>query len=76
MSNIRRNTHINKCYEGKGKIDIMEYNEERKIKLFMNYSKQKYDKLINCPICGKDIQKNKIKDKKGHIYKCSKLSLR
>ena len=75
MSIIRRNTHINKCYEGKGKLDIMKYNEEQKLKLYRNYPNKKIVDLIICPICGKDIRAEDNKKKQNHLQCCSKSSL-
>ena len=75
MSNIRRNFHINKCYEGYGKLDIMKYNEEQKLKFYRNYPNKKVEDLLICPICGKDIGAEKNKTKQNHLNFCSKLSL-
>ena len=36
MSLARRNIHINSCFEGKGKLDIMKYTEEQRLKLYKN----------------------------------------
>jgi len=75
MSIIRRNIHINKCYEGKGSLDIMKYNEEQKLKLYRNYPNQKLIKLRICPICGKDLEAENSKTKQNHLSNCSNLSL-
>ena len=75
MSIIRRNTHINKCYEGYGKLDIMQYNEEQKLKLYRNYPNKKINDLVICPICGKDIGAENNKSKQNHLHFCSNLSL-
>ena len=54
-----RNNHINKCYEGNGKLDIMKYNEEQRLKIYRNYPNKKIIELKLCPICGKlDIMGN------------------
>ena len=75
MSIIRRSSHINKCYEGKGRLDIMKYNEEQKLKLYRNYPNKKINDLMICPICGKDIGSGNSKAKQNHLHCCSKLSL-
>jgi hypothetical protein len=75
MSIIRRNFHINKCYEGNGRLDILKYNEEQKLKLYRNYPDKKIVDLIICPICGKDIGAENNKSKQNHLHCCSKLSL-
>ena len=75
MSIIRRNLHINKCYEGNGKLDIMKYNEEQKLKLYRNYPNKKIIDLLICPICGKDIGTENSKTKQNHLHFCSKISL-
>ena len=75
MSINRRNSHINKCYEGKGKLDIMKYNEEQKLKKYRNYPNKKIIDLMVCPICGKDIGSVNNKTKLNHLHCCSKLSL-
>lgn len=41
MPDERRNMHIYKCLEGKGNLDIIEYNEEEKVKIYKNYSNKK-----------------------------------
>ena len=75
MSIVRRNLHINKCYEGSGRLDIMKYNEEQKLKLYRNYPDKKVVDLMICPICGKDIGGGNKKTKQNHLHCCSKLSL-
>ena len=75
MSIIRRNFHINKCYEGYGKLDIMRYNEEQKLKLYRNYPNKKIVDLLICPICGKDMGAENNKSKQNHLSFCSKSSL-
>jgi hypothetical protein len=75
MSIIRRNSHINKCFEGKGRLDIMKYNEEQKLKLYRNYPNKKIIDLMICPICGKDIGAVNSKAKQYHLHCCSKSSL-
>ena len=75
MSLIRKNIHINKCYEGKGKLDRMKYNEEQKLKSFRNYSNKKVINLQICPICGKNIEGENNIAKQKHLNSCSKLSL-
>ena len=75
MSIIRKNFHINKCYEGNGKLDIMKYNEEQKLKLYRNYPNKKIIDLLICPICGKDIRAENNKTKQNHLHFCSKISL-
>ena len=75
MSIIRRNSHINRCYEGYGKLDIMQYNEEQKLKLYRNYPNKKISDLVICPICGKDIGGENNKAKQNHLHFCSNLSL-
>ena len=75
MSIIRRNSHINRCYEGYGKLDIMQYNEEQKLKLYRNYPNKKISDLAICPICGKDIGGENNKTKQNHLHFCSNLSL-
>ena len=62
MSIIRRNFHINKCYEEKGK-------------LYRNYPNKKIIDLLICPICGKDIRAENSKTKQNHLHFCSKISL-
>ena len=75
MSIIRRSTHINRCYEGYGKLDIMQYNEEQKLKLYRNYPNKKISDLVICPICGKDMGGENNKSKQNHLHFCSNLSL-
>ena len=75
MSILRRNSHINMCYEGNGPLDIMKYNEEQKLKLYRNYPNKKIMDLMICPICGKDIHSANNKAKQNHLHCCSKLSL-
>ena len=75
MSLIRRNNHINKCYEGKGKLDIMQYNEEQKLKIYRNYPNKKIFELKCCPICGKDISNSNFKSKQNHLHACIRSSL-
>ena len=75
MSIIRRSSHINKCYEDKGRLDIMKYNEEQKLKLYRNYPNKKIIDLMICPICGKDFGTGNSKAKQNHLHCCSKLSL-
>ena len=75
MSIVRRNFRINKCYEGNGKLDIMKYNEEQKLKLYRNYPNKKIIDLLICPICGKDIRAENSKTKQNHLHFCSKISL-
>ena len=75
MSTLRRNEHINKCFEGNGKLDIMKYNEEQKLKSLRNYSYQKIVKLMKCPICGKSMEGEKAKVKKTHLIDCSRISI-
>ena len=75
MSLIRRNNHINKCYEGKGKLDIMQYNEEQKLKIYRNYPNKKISDLKYCPICGKDISSSNLKSKQNHLNACIRSSL-
>lgn len=75
MSSTRKNLHINRCYEGKGKLDRLKYNEEKKLKSFRKYSNKKVEDLTKCPICGKDIDGEKNITKQKHLNFCSKLSL-
>ena len=75
MSFSRKNIHINKCFEGKGRLDIMQYNEEQKLKLYRKYPNKKLSELIICPICGKDMTKDKLKEKQTHLHDCSKISI-
>ena len=75
MSLIRRNNHINLCYEGKGKLDIMKYTEEQKLKLYKNYSNKKIVNLKLCPICGKEMSSFNFKSKQCHLNGCIKSSL-
>ena len=75
MSLIRRNNHINKCYEGNGKLDIMKYNEEQRLKIYRNYPNKKITELKWCPICGKDISNSNFKSKQNHLHTCSNSSL-
>lgn len=75
MSMIRRNNHINRCYEGYGRLDIMRYNEEQKLKLYRNYPDKKIVDLAICPICGKQFGSENCKSKQNHLHCCSKLSL-
>ena len=75
MSLIRRNIHINKCYEGKGKLDIMKYTEEQKLKLYKNYPNKKISNLKVCPICGKEMSSSNLKSKQCHLSGCIKNSL-
>ena len=75
MSLIRRNIHINKCYEGKGKLDIMKYTEEQKLKLYKNYPNKKISNLKMCPICGKEMSSSNLKSKQCHLSGCIKNSL-
>lgn len=70
MSIARRNIHINNCFEGKGKLDIMKYYEEQKIKNYSHLSDKKLLHLVNCPICGKNIQTNNNKTKYNHLSYC------
>ena len=74
MSLIRRNIHINKCFEGKGKLDIMKYTEEQRLKLYKNYPNKKIINLKVCPICGKEMTSN-LKSKQCHLSSCIKSSL-
>jgi len=76
MSLIRKNLHINKCYEGNGYLDRLKYNEEQKLKSYRNYSNKKVVKLTICPICGKDIGGEKNISKQKHLNLCSKISLK
>ena len=48
MSIARRNIHVNYCLEGKGKLDIMKYSEEVKIKNITHLSSKKLLKLEIC----------------------------
>ena len=75
MSLIRRNIHINKCYEGNGKLDIMKYTEEQKLKLYRNYPLKKIINLKVCPICGKEMSLSNLKSKQCHLSTCIKSSL-
>jgi hypothetical protein len=75
MSLIRRNIHINKCYEGNGKLDIMKYTEEQKLKLYRNYPNKKIINLKVCPICGKEMSLSNLKSKQCHLSTCIKSSL-
>ena len=75
MSTSRRNIHVIKCFEGKGKLDIMLYNEEQKLKLLRKISNKKIKELITCPICGKDLKGKSPKKKQTHLNDCSKLSV-
>ena len=75
MSLIRRNIHINKCYEGNGKLDIMKYTEEQKLKVYRNYPNKKIINLKLCPICGKEIGASNLKSKQCHLNGCIKSSL-
>ncbi len=75
MSLIRRNNHINLCYEGKGKLDIMKYTEEQKLKLYKNYSNKKIVNLKLCPICGKEMSSSNFKSKQCHLNSCIKTTL-
>jgi len=75
MSLIRRNIHINKCFEGKGKLDIMKYTEEQRLKLYKNYPNKKIDNLKVCPICGKEMSASNLKSKQCHLSSCIKSSL-
>ena len=72
MSIARRNIHVNDCLEGKGKLDIMKYSEEIKIKKITHLSPKKLKKLASCPICGKDIAANNSKGKYNHLTYCTK----
>ena len=72
MSIARRNIHVNDCLEGKGKLDIMKYSEEVKIKNITHLSSKKLLKLEICPICGKDILTNNWKGKYNHLSYCAK----
>ena len=75
MSLIRRNIHINKCFEGKGKLDIMKYTEEQRLKLYKNYPNKKIINLKVCPICGKEMSASNLKSKQCHLSSCIKSSL-
>ena len=75
MSLARKNIHINSCFEGKGKLDIMKYTEEQKLKLYKNYSNKKIIKLKVCPICGKEMGSYNSKSKQYHFNGCIKTSL-
>ena len=75
MSLARRNIHINSCFEGKGKLDIMKYTEEQRLKLYKNYSNKKIINLKVCPICGKEMSSSNLKSKQCHLNGCIKTSL-
>ena len=75
MSLARRNLHINSCFEGKGKLDIMKYTEEQRLKLYKNYSNKKIINLKVCPICGKEMSSSNLKSKQCHLNGCIKTSL-
>ena len=75
MSLIRRNNHINSCFEGRGKLDIMKYTEEQRLKLYKNYSNKKIINLKVCPICGKEMGSSNLKSKQCHLNGCIKTSL-
>ena len=75
MSLARRNIHINSCFEGKGKLDIMKYAEEQRLKLYKNYSNKKIINLKVCPICGKEMSSSNLKSKQCHLNGCIKTSL-
>jgi len=75
MPALRRNHHVYKCFEGNGKLDIMKYNEEQKLKSLRKYSYKKIVKLVKCPICGKNLEGEKPKTKKTHLYDCSRISI-
>lgn len=72
MSLVRKNIHINKCFEGNGKLDIMQFHEEQKIKVYRNLPVKKLLELIFCPICGKNIETNNYKAKHSHLLYCLK----
>lgn len=72
MSVMRKNQHINKCFEGKGNLDIMHFLEEQKIKIYRNLPVKKLVKLVRCPICGKDIEESNCKAKQSHLIYCTK----
>ena len=76
MSYARKNIHINKCFEGKGRIDIMEYNEEQKLKIYRKYPYKKLFELKICPICGKDMTTYIPNEKQIHLNECSRRSIK
>ena len=73
MKDKRKNAHVYKCFEGSGKLDIMQYEEEQKLKLYRKYPNKKLTGLNMCPICGKDMEKDNPKEKRIHLYDCSKI---
>lgn len=72
MSASRKNQHINRCFEGKGKLDIMKFNEEQRIKAYRNLSMKKLNQLELCPVCGKNIQEVNWRGKQNHLMYCIK----
>ena len=75
MSLVRKNIHINSCYEGKGKLDIMKYTEEQRLKIYKSYSNKKIVNMKICPICGKEMSSSNLKSKQCHLNTCIKTSL-
>jgi len=75
MSLVRKNIHINSCYEGKGKLDIMKYTEEQRLKIYKSYSNKKIVNMKICPICGKEMSTSNLKSKQCHLNTCIKTSL-
>ena len=75
MSTIRRNEHVYKCFAGNGKLDILKYNEEQKLKSLRKYSYKKIGKLTKCPICGQNLEAEKPKVKKIHLQDCARISI-
>lgn len=74
MTDKRKNTHVYKCFEGNGKLDIMQYEEEEKLKLYRKYPNKYLIDLNICPICGKNLENDNPKEKQMHLYDCSKIS--
>lgn len=72
MSVMRKNQHINKCFEGNGELDIMEFQEEKKLKSYAHLPTKKLLKLLICPICGKNFEESNCKAKQNHLQYCVK----
>lgn len=72
MSAMRKNQHINKCFEGGGNLDRMQFLEEQKIKTYRNMPMKKLNELEICPVCGKNMQDVNWRVKQNHLVYCIK----
>ena len=75
ISEKERNIEVCKCFDDRGNLDIFECNEEQKIKIFKNCTNEQMIEMINCPICGKNIGNDFLKEKQIHLYECSKKNI-